>query len=300
MLKKLLITGASGFLGRNLTSLARFHWQVYGVAGCRPVDVPGVVGFQADLRRYSEIQQLLNAIRPDAVIHTAAVADINFCQREPALSLAINVQAAILLAGLCADRSIPCVFTSTDLVFDGHRPPYREEDPVCPVNIYGEHKVLAETGMRNLNPQVSICRLPLLFGWPGPGADNFFAAMVAAMQSGREINLFTDEIRTPVSARVAAQGLLLALAKRVGILHLGGKERLSRYDLGRMLQELLDLPEVGLIRRRQRDILLPAPRPPDVSLESGKAFALGFDPPPVRQQMEEALKMRQPQRLEAS
>lgn len=107
-------------------------------------------------------------IKPDAVIHTAAKSDPNYCQLNRNESKKLNVDASINIAKLCAEYSIHCVFTSTDLVFNGLNAPYREEYPVCPVNFYGEQKVLAEEGMLKYHPMVAICRMALMFGITGP------------------------------------------------------------------------------------------------------------------------------------
>ena len=88
-----------------------------------------------------------------------------------------------------------------------------------------------------------------------------------------------DEFRTPVSATTAAQGLLLALEKRVnGILHLGGKERISRYNFGLLLAEVLQLNQDLIEPGKQEDIIMAAPRSPDTSLDSSKAWQLGYSP----------------------
>ena len=85
-------------------------------------------------------------VQPAAVIHTAAITDLDFCEQFPDDSLPINLHAPINLAALCGDKDIPFVFTSADLVFDGARAPYAEDDPPTPINVFGEHKALAEEG----------------------------------------------------------------------------------------------------------------------------------------------------------
>jgi dTDP-4-dehydrorhamnose reductase len=164
------------------------------------------------------------------------------------------------------------------LVFDGLNAPYREEDSVSPVNFYGEQKALAEEGMLKYHSLVAICRMALMFGIPGPGAKSFIQPMIEAMREGRELRLFVDEFRTPVSVNAAVFGLFLALKKVRGLLHLGGIERISRYDFGKLLRDTLRLPHGRLIPCSQKDVVMAAPRPPDVSLDSSKAFALGFKP----------------------
>lgn len=284
-MKKLLITGASGFLGWHLCQLAKQEWEIYGTYFSHTVEVPNVNMLKVDLRNFQEIEQIFRQIKPTAVIHTAAQSSPNFCQTYPNESYSINVTASCNIAGLCADYTIPCVFTSTDLVFNGLNPPYRETDPVCPVNYYGEQKVMAESGMLERYPATAVCRMPLMFGMATPTATSFIQPFIQTLREGKELSLFTDEFRTPVSGTTAARGLLLALAKAKGLIHLGGKERVSRYDFGRALVEVLQLPAAGLRSCRQIDVKMAAPRPPDVSLDSSKAFALGYQPPSLREEL---------------
>lgn len=284
-MKKLLVTGASGFLGWNLCQLAQQEWQVYGTYFSKPVEIPNVNLIKVDLRDFEQLKNLFQQIEPTAVIHTAAQSNPNFCQTNPEESAIINVTASSNIAGLCADRSIPCAFTSTDLVFNGLNPPYQETDPVSPVNIYGEQKVLAEQEMLARYPQTAVCRMPLMFGIAPQGATSFIQPFIKILREGKELSLFTDEFRTPVSGKTAARGLLLALEKVNGVIHLGGKERISRYEFGRLMAEVLELPQDKLTACLQKDVQMAAPRPSDVSLNSDKAFALGYQPLSLREEL---------------
>ncbi|MFH0953754.1 MAG: NAD(P)-dependent oxidoreductase [Verrucomicrobiota bacterium] len=288
-MKTLLVTGASGFLGWNICAAACETWRVVGVARAHPIAIPGVSVVACDLTRSADVAALYQNVRPDAVIHAAATAQPEACQRDPQASRRINVDAVINIAGLCADAGIPCVFTSTDLVFDGTRPPYRETDSVSPVSVYGEQKVAAEQGILARHPDALVCRMPLMFGDPGPVAASFLRGWLAGLTCDRDLPLFVDETRTPVSGRTAAAGLLMALGRATGTLHLGGRSRISRYAFGILLAELLGVSQARIQPVRQADIPALAPRPPDVSLDSSKAYALGYDPPPLRRDLEQVL-----------
>ncbi|MBD2485987.1 NAD(P)-dependent oxidoreductase [Aulosira sp. FACHB-615] len=285
-MKKLLITGASGFLGWHLCQLAKPEWEVYGTYHSHLLEIPGIKILKVNLTDFQELKQLFNDIHPDAVIHTAAHSQPNFCQIYPQESHLINVTASCNIAGLCADDSIPCVFTSTDQVFNGLNPPYHEASPVCPINIYGEQKVMAEMGMLERYPITAICRMPLLFGGATPTAQSFIQPFIQTLKEEKELNLFIDEFRTPASAITAAKGLLLALQKVNGIIHLGGKERISRYDFGQLLIEVFQLPSTSIKGCRQQDVKMSAPRPADVSLDSSQAFGLGYQPLSIKEELQ--------------
>ena len=283
---KLLITGASGWLGWHLCQKASQSWDVYGTYCSHPLAIPSVKLCRADLTDYPTIKRLFAEINPAAVIHTAAQSQPNYCQQYPAISEKINVVASLNLAGLSAEYEIPCVFTSTDLVFDGLSAPYRETDPVSPISYYGEQKVKAEVGMLQRNPATKVCRMPLMFGTKSPVSSSFIQSFIKKLQKKQILTLFSDEFRTPISAETASKGLLLALEKHTGgVLHLGGRERISRLNFGYLMAEILGLSSELIKPCLQQEVSMPAPRPPDTSLDSHKAFALGYAPPLLSQEL---------------
>ncbi|GAB4463391.1 MAG: SDR family oxidoreductase [Elainellaceae cyanobacterium] len=283
--KPLLITGISGFLGWYLYQAARTTWTVYGTYQTKPVSFADASVRSLDLTDFAALKQAFTEIRPAAVIHTAALSQPNACQTQPERSHQINVLASLNLAGLCADAGIPFAFTSTDLVFDGHHAPYCEADPVCPLSLYGEQKAEAEAGILSRYPHAAVCRMPLMFG-NAPTAPSFLQPFLQKLRDGEALRLFTDEFRTPISGRDAATGLLMALEKVRGLVHLGGPERLSRYEFGLRMAEAFDLSTEPISPCKQADVPMPAPRPPDVSMDSSYAFSLGYAPGAVLAELE--------------
>jgi dTDP-4-dehydrorhamnose reductase len=279
--RKILVTGASGFLGWNVCRRLQREYEVVGVSRRTPLRIEGVVGERCDLTDYREVRALFHRQRPDAVIHAAAVASPNTCQQHPSESRAVNVDASVSIAGLCNDVGIPCVFTSSDLVFDGVSPPYDEGRPASPISVYGEQKVKAERAMLERHDRVTVCRMPLMYGDALPPAQSFLQPLIRGILAGEEIALFTDEFRTPVSGVAAAEGILLALTCGEKLLHLGGRESVSRYEIGNRLAQALGCSNAKLRPVLQGDVPAIAPRPGNVSLDSGKAFALGYDPLPI-------------------
>jgi dTDP-4-dehydrorhamnose reductase len=283
---KLLITGAGGFLGWNLCKAATAgNYQVTGVSRMRPVAVEGVVAQQCDLTDPGAVEGLFASATPGAVVHCAAMVNPDDCQEEPQESRRINVEASLSIARHCSDLGIPCVFISTDLVFDGTNPPYNEECAPCPISTYGEHKLAAEMGMQKLCRDLCICRVPLMYGDVPPGARSFIQPLIAALREGRGITLFTDEYRTPACGASVAQGILLALEKVRGIVHLGGRERISRYEFGRRLAAAMKIEHPEIKGMLQPEVATTAPRPPDVSFDSTKAFALGYAPRSIDEEL---------------
>lgn len=285
-MQKLLVTGASGFLGWNLCQVAASTWKVYGTSFANSIAIPETTMLAIYLTDFAATQGLFKDVQPDAVIHLAAQSSPNVCQTQPEASHRLNVTAAVNLAGLCADRSIPFAFASSEMVFDGLNAPYKEEDPVSPINRYGEQKALAEVEILDRYPSAAVCRMPLMFGAVPPTASSFIQPFIQALRSGKELKLFTDEFRTPVSGVTAARGLLLALQKVQGRLHLGGKDRVSRYEFGCLMAAILSLPTTSMVACRQEDVPMAANRPPDLSLDSTRAFNFGYAPPSLCAELE--------------
>ncbi len=277
----LVVTGAGGLLGYALCLLARRHWSVVGLYRQRRPRAPGITCIQAELTDLKALTELLRGIAPAAIIHAAAAAQVGVCQAHPAWTEAINVAVPAYMAQHCAAAGIPLLFTSTDLVFDGRHPPYAESSPPQPICVYGDQKTRAENEVLARYPGALVCRLPLLFGWAPDVAENFALQMLSALARRQPLALFTNEYRTPVDHWSAARGLLMFLGNRHGLLHLGGRTRVSRYGLGLMMAKGLGAGSDKIRPTRVAEIELPYERPPDCSLDSRAAYRAGYTPAPL-------------------
>ncbi|MGF1521466.1 MAG: SDR family oxidoreductase [Leptolyngbyaceae cyanobacterium] len=278
-MRSLLITGASGFLGWHASHLLAPAWQIHGTYHTHPVAIAAGSVSQLDLNHDAEVQACWDQINPSAVLHTAAASKVNRCQQDPESSYRVNVTGAVKLAERCAAARIPFLFTSTDLVFDGTQAPYAETDVPSPINHYGQQKATAESRILAAYPDATICRLPLLYGAATPTANCFLQGFLAAIAEDKPLTLFTDEIRTPAAVTDVIQGLSLVLEQGItGILHLGGPESINRYEFGLRMAAAFNFSARFLIPCLQASVSLPAPRPKDVSLNSQKAFGLGYAP----------------------
>ena len=282
---RLLITGITGFLGRHLAQVASDRdWNVVGVTRSTP---NMTVCVRADLAEPGAARDAIEQLSPDAVIHCAANARTNDCEKFPELAERDNVLATRLLAEAC--EGLRLVVCSTDLVFDGDRSGgmYAECDEPNPINIYGRSKLAMERMLREMGSHAIVARLPLLFGPPAvrDGKGSFLGGWVEHLRQHQSLVLFTDEWRTPLSARDAASGLLACLdhGRPSETYHLAGNERVNRYELGRRFvaeaEASLQLDAALLKPGVQADVPMAAPRAKDVSLDGGKAQReLGFEP----------------------
>ncbi len=265
-----LVTGASGQLGSYLLRELHGRADLVAWSGTRCGDLFGVALVPVD---FTDLQNLLTAYRaarPDVVIHSAALARISDCHREPSRAHQVNVAATAALAAECARSGARLVFVSTDLVFDGTRGGYREDEEPAPLSVYGRTKLDAENIVRAA-PNAVVARLSLLYGPSLNGRTSFFDEQATALRTGRNVTLFTDEWRTPLDLPTAARALAaLAASEVTGLLHIGGPERLSRYEMGLRLAVALGA-EASLILGATRDsVPSPEPRPRDTSLDSSR------------------------------
>ena len=311
---KLLITGATGLLGSHILRAAQERWHPVGTyhrtTRRQAQYFFGVIDHgRIDLADYSETKAMVADVQPAAVIHAAAITDLDYCEKYPDDSLQLNLHAAINMAALCGDLDVPFLFTSTDLVFDGTNAPYAEDDPPTPINVFGEHRALAEEAILAVYADAVIARLPLLIGYGSMNRESFFYKLVAAFRSGLEVTLFGDAVRTPVSAAVAAKGLLqiagsgfeddvniAEIDRVVDRLHLGGRDQTSVFELGLQTLRILGLSEqlavpVSVLDSYAGHLERPflAARSANVALDSSRAYELGYDPPLLPSQLEELL-----------
>jgi dTDP-4-dehydrorhamnose reductase len=268
---RVLVTGASGNLGGYLLrQLQGTGHAVTAWNGSR----------ECDLCQPATIRAAFAAARPDVVLHAAALATVAACHRDPDRARRVNVDATALLADLCAAGGARLVFVSTDLVFDGDRGDYAETDEPAPLSVYGRSKRAAELAVLT-GPRHLVVRVSLLFGPTLTGRPAFFDEQVRALRQRQPVTCFTDEWRTPLSLTTAAQALTALLTADVnGVLHLGGRERLSRLDMARHLAAHLGADPAVIVAASRTAVAAAAePRPRDTALNSARWRGLFPDHP---------------------
>ncbi|HLJ97340.1 MAG TPA: SDR family oxidoreductase [Gemmataceae bacterium] len=268
---RLLLTGASGQLGGYLLrEIVSRELPVVAWSGSRTGRLFGVELQPVDLADPAQTVAAFRQAAPTAVIHAAAIAAITECRRDPARAQRVNTHATAVLADLAEQAGARFLLVSTDLVFDGEKGWYREADAPCPLSMYGRTKAAAETPVVGIQRSL-VVRLSLLFGPGIVGRPYFFDEQVAAIREGRPITLFRDEWRTPVSLATGARALVALVQSDVGgILHLGGPERLSRWEMGQRLAAFLGVEPSGIEAGLRSSVPAAEPRPRDTSLDSSR------------------------------
>lgn len=268
--RTLLVTGGHGFVAGSVLAQAGKDWQVHALTrSSNSESHPGLTWHQADPLAPGALARVLETLRPDAVIHTAAAADIDFCQNQPEQARLVNVEFTRLLVEGCRTVGARLVHCSTDTVFDGEHAPYRVGDAPRPVNYYGETKVAAEALVAGLGEQGVVARLALVVGLPVMGAGNsWLARLVESARAGQESRLTTVEVRTPIDVITLGRALLeLAEGPHHGIFHLAGASRVNRYEMGCLVAKRLGLPRHLIVPSDAAAAPGRAPRPRDVSLD---------------------------------
>ncbi len=272
---QILVTGASGRLGaRLLQKLADHGHEVAAWSGSTCGERAGVALKRVELGDPKAVQSAIEKASPDAVIHSGAMSRADDVRLEPALGWNINVRSTEVLCEWARKHSRRLVFTSTDLAFDGTKSWYHEGDRAAPVVEYGRTKLAAEAAVLTTS-QGLVVRLSLLYGPCGEGKPSYFDQAIAALREGRPQAFFEDEFRTPLDYGTAAEILArLVESDSTGIVHAGGPERVSRFELMQRAAAALGLAQDLVQANRRGDTRLHEPRPADVSLDTTRLRAL--------------------------
>jgi dTDP-4-dehydrorhamnose reductase len=256
-MRRLLVTGGAGYLGRRLGPLAAAQgWTVTSSYHSAPAWFGEPL--RLDLLDGAAVHATVAQLQPTAILHTA-------CSNRDAANIAAIAPAARHLAEAAQAQGARLVHVSTDMVFDGEHAPYADEAAPAPLTDYGQAKAEAEAIVQAACPSAAIGRPSLI--WSLDPLDRQTSWLVDGMRRGERLTLFTDEIRCPVHVDDLAAALL-ALAERpeiAGPLNLGGAQALNRWEFGLRLLAALDLPRAPNVvpgtvlasgLRRPRDLTL--------------------------------------------
>ncbi len=266
MKKRLLITGGSGFVGGHLLQQAQHHYETHATFLSHRMADSGAVQHRIDLAQVEQLEHLLAEIQPEIIIHTAAISQPDFCEQHQEQTHAVNVVTTDALARWSARHQARLIFTSTDMVFDGQRGMYRESDSPSPISAYARSKVAAEQVLLQQHRNCVVARVALVYGLNLVRPTSFFEKMLLDLKAGKSVTLFYDQFRSPIWVNNLAAALLeLAENHFVGIIHLGGSERISRWEFGLKACKIFQLPGQNLIKKSMDDLPTAAPRPRDIS-----------------------------------
>jgi dTDP-4-dehydrorhamnose reductase len=272
---RVVLTGSSGQLGAYLVArLVEAGHEVRAWSGTETGTRDGRPLLPVELTDPKAIDRALAEADPEVILHAAAISTADAVRRDLARARAVNVEATAQLADWCQRHDRRLVFTSTDLVFDGARSWYREEDEAHPVLAYGQTKRAAEPAVLAI-PRGLVARVSLLYGPARAGRPTYFDRTVTGLRAGELQTFFEDEFRTALDYATAAAILTrLVTSDATGLLHVAGRERISRFTLMRRAAVALGFDSDLIHANRQADAALAEPRPADVSLDTRRLDVL--------------------------
>lgn len=277
-MKTILITGGSGFFGWN--AFQYFTRKGFNVIPCsnRPEFYEHYLGVspfvELDILNQQRLIEIIIETDPDFILHAAALSNPQVCQQHPVRANEINIIGTSMVFGAAGAMSVPIVFLSTDLVFDGERGNYTETDLLSPTTEYGHTKFQAELMLQEQNffNKWVILRSSLMFGNGTHWTHGFPQFALEALKQGKQTTLFYDQFRTPVFTNdVACAALMTVEQQKFGeIFHVGGDERLSRVDFVRRYCKEAGISFDGIVEKSMFDVPDYLTKVRDVSLISTK------------------------------
>jgi dTDP-4-dehydrorhamnose reductase len=268
----MLITGGSGYLGGWVVRLAHVDWDVTATYLSHAPAEPEVDWHRLDVKDKAQVESLVHQIRPTVVVHTVALNPMYSTDFD-----VVNVDGTRHVARAAADIGARLIHISTDVLFDGQKGNYTEDDPPSPITPYGRSKALAEEVVRDTGGEAVIVRTSLIYGWR-PTVARAAQWMLDDLQAGKPVRLFIDEMRCPIWVEsLAAAVVELAGLSHTGVLNIAGAQALSRYEFGVRLLRFHGIDPSPIVPT-------PSPagnlRPLDCTLDCSRAMALLQSPLP--------------------
>jgi dTDP-4-dehydrorhamnose reductase len=263
---KILVTGSNGLLGQKLTSLivkGRVHELVATGRG-RSVNQPEAVRYlEMDITDRASVQRIIASVRPDVIIHAAAMTQVDDCQLNQDLCWKINVEGTANLVDAAHVVACHLIYVSTDFIFDGNEGPLTEEAIPAPVNFYGESKLAAEKLVMAYPGKWTIIRTVLVYGATSEKSrSNIVLWVKQSLEAGKTIHVVDDQLRTPTLAEDLAQGCLLAAEQgAAGIFNISGSALLTPYQIALQTADFFGLDKTKVVRTDSAQFKQPALRP---------------------------------------
>ncbi|HXA02905.1 MAG TPA: SDR family oxidoreductase [Cytophagaceae bacterium] len=283
--KKVLITGSNGLLGQKLVQLLSEdnNYQVHasGRGANRAPSNDGYEYHPLDITNKSEIDKIIGSIKPDFIIHTAAMTNVDQCEAEKEGCWKQNVDAAQYLSEAAEKNKSFLIHLSTDFIFDGKNGPYDETALAKPLSYYGESKLAAENIVQKSSTKWAIIRTVLVYGLVHDmSRSNIILWVKKNLEESKTINVVNDQFRTPTLAEDLAMGCYLVMKNEAtGIFNISGKDMLTPYDMAMKTADFFRLDKKFIVKTDSTKFTQPAVRPMRTGFVIDKAVEkLGYDP----------------------
>ena len=283
---KILVTGANGLLGQKLVRLITERDAHELVATARgenrlPFDANSYTFSSLDVTNEEEVLEVISTFKPEVVIHTAAMTNVDQCEVEKEACREANVEAVRHMVKACRQVNAFLIHLSTDFIFDGKEGPYDEKADPNPISYYGESKLAAENLVTNSDLDWAIVRTVLVYGIAHDmSRSNIILWVKKSLEEGKEIKVVDDQLRSPTLAEDLAMGcLLIAEKKAKGVFNICGKDLLTPYEMAVKTANYFHLDQATMERADASTFQQTAKRPPKTGLLIDKARKeLGYEP----------------------
>ena len=283
---KYLVTGSAGLVGSQVVKdLTDLNHQVY--SSYHDTKPEYGIATKLDLTNPNDIISVLDKIKPDRIIHLAALTNVDLCETEKDLATKINEKATKILAKQAAKIDAFFVYVSTDYIFDGIKGMKKENDTPNPLGFYGKSKLAGELALNNLASSYSITRTSTPFGLHKT-KKSFPLWVKENLEAKKEINVLTDQFTSPTYVPNLSKMLIeIATRQITGIIHVSGATRISRYEFAEIIADKLNLDKSLLIPINIDEMKWTAQRPKDSSLDVSLASEiLNEKPQKIEQSLE--------------
>ncbi|MFW0715949.1 SDR family oxidoreductase [Pedobacter sp. N23S346] len=277
-MKTILVTGSNGLLGQKITEKILAEGRVNLIATSKGLNrVPVVGGYEyaeMDILNAEQVKEVVEKYKPDAIIHTAAMTNVDTSEANKQLCYQLNVTATENLVSLCDEHHIHFIHLSTDFIFDGGDGPYIETDAPNPLSYYGETKLLAELAVKKSKVSWAILRTILVYGITNDmSRSNIVLWAKGALEKGEPVNVVNDQWRTPTLAEDLAEACLLAVENNAqGVYHISGKDYMSIADLVRKVADYWLLDQSLILEISSASLNQKARRPAKTGFVLNKAI----------------------------
>jgi len=302
---KILITGSNGLLGQKLVYSLRLNKDIETIATARGENRLTIkdqyIYHVLDLTNKDEVTKAIHQFKPDCIIHTAAMTNVDACEREPAECELQNIETVKNLLAACKGSNCHFIFLSTDFVFDGTSGPYQETDIPNPLSVYAKSKLAAEHLVTDSGLPWSILRTIIIYGVTDDvQRSNVVLWTKNSLEQGKDITVITDQLRGPTLAEDLAEACIqTALRKAQGIFHISGEETMPIIEVSNRVADFFGLDKKYIHPISTAELNQPAARPLKTGFIIDKAKReLGYAPHTleeglaiVKRQLEEKKKL---------
>lgn len=279
-MKKLLITGATGILGNEIIKKAHLKYQLFGTYNQTKnlENDPKCNYLKLEISNKKAVENCINSIKPNYIIHCAAITNVDECEKEKILANETNIKGTLYLAEKSDKEKIKFIYISTDYVFSGRKNECKEDDERIPTCVYGLTKLEGEKIIEKLEESI-IARVTVPYTWKKLTTKNNFANwLIDKNKKGKEVKIVVDQYNNPTYVPNAAENILKLIEMDTkGKFNITGKDCLSRYEFAIKIAKVFDLDKRLIIPCLTSELNQAAIRPVYVNTNTEKAQKAGLE-----------------------